>query len=178
MTVPEVIDTDRLQLKRPNETYAQVIFDTYASDAAVTKYLSWAPHTDVGQTVEYLRSVDRNWNDKTAFAWSIFCQADNRLIGMIDLRIDGFHAECGYLLAQPFWGKGYMSETLVALRHVVFSMPEIERFQLICDVDNPASAKVMEKAGFEKEGIMRKSNKHPNVSDRPRDCYCYSYVRP
>ena len=38
-------------------------------------------------------------------------------------------------------------------------------------------ARVLEKAGLQREGLLRRWMLHPNVSDRPRDCYCYSKVR-
>jgi len=70
-----------------------------------------------------------------------------------------------------------MAEALIEVRDLAFSLPEIQRFQLVCDVENPASARVMEKAGFEKEGVLRKYILHPNISDVPRNCLCYSYIR-
>lgn len=177
MTAPDLIHTSRLILKRPIEEFAQAIFDNYATDPEVTKYMTWAPHAEVNQTIEFLNSLSRSWDAETEFAWSIFRKADNQLIGMITLRVDSFTAEAGYVLAKSSWGKGYMTEALVAVRELAFSMPAIERFQILCDVDNPASARVMEKAGFEKEGILRKYIRHPNISDVPRDCLCYSFVR-
>jgi len=70
-----------------------------------------------------------------------------------------------------------MSEVLVEIRDIAFSLPGIERFQIFCDVENKASARVMEKAGFEKEGVLRKYIHHPNISEEARDCFCYSRIR-
>jgi len=96
---------------------------------------------------------------------------------MIDLRIDQHRAECGYVLAKSYWGNGYMSEVLIEVRDIAFSLPDIERFQIFCDVENAASARVMAKAGFEKEGILRKYIRHPNLGSEARDCLCYSRIR-
>jgi len=55
--------------------------------------------------------------------------------------------------------------------------PDIYRVFATCDVDNPASAKVMEKAGMKYEGLLRRYMIHPNVSEEPRDCLMYARVR-
>jgi len=175
--LPEKLQSDRLTFKRPSLDLAQQIFETYATDPAVTKYMSWTPHTDVQQTIVFLESLSNNWDEHREYAWSLFRKSDDQLIGMITLRIDSFQANGGYLLAKPYWGNGYMAEALIEVRDLAFSLPEIQRFQLVCDVENPASARVMEKAGFEKEGVLRKYILHPNISDVPRNCLCYSYIR-
>ncbi len=51
------------------------------------------------------------------------------------------------------------------------------RLWSICDIDNPASGRVMEKAGMKLEGILPSKISHPNLSDEPRDVYCYSIVK-
>jgi len=54
---------------------------------------------------------------------------------------------------------------------------EIHRVSALCDIENAASARVLERIGMQCEGILRKSIMHPNVSDTPRDCFCYSVVK-
>jgi len=44
-------------------------------------------------------------------------------------------------------------------------------------VENLASARVLEKAGMHREGMLRRWSVHPNVSPEPRDCLCYAIVR-
>ena len=55
--------------------------------------------------------------------------------------------------------------------------PEIFRIQAVCDVENIGSARVMEKAGMEREGTLRRYVLHPNISDEPRDVYMYAIVK-
>jgi len=47
----------------------------------------------------------------------------------------------------------------------------------VCDVENIASARVMEKAGLSREGVLRRWLVHPNLGPEPRDCYGYARVR-
>jgi ribosomal-protein-alanine N-acetyltransferase len=46
-----------------------------------------------------------------------------------------------------------------------------------CDVDNVASARLLERVGMEREGVLRQWLVHPNLSEAPRDCLCYSIVK-
>lgn len=54
MKPPEVIETERLRLRRPVMEDAEVIFAEYAQDAEVTKYLTWRPHKRLETVREFL----------------------------------------------------------------------------------------------------------------------------
>ena len=45
------------------------------------------------------------------------------------------------------------------------------------DVDNKDTARVLERVGMQREGTLRNWLMHPNISEKPRDCYCYSIVK-
>ena len=57
------------------------------------------------------------------------------------------------------------------------SNSQVRRVWAVCDIDNRASARVLEKIGFEQEGVLRRWITHPNVGPEPRDALCYSRVR-
>ena len=96
---------------------------------------------------------------------------------MISARVDGPKWELGYVLARSHWSRGYMTEVVKAVIGCALSQPGIYRVWSVCDIENVASARVMEKAGMTKEGILRRWSVHPNVSAAPRDSYCYSMTR-
>jgi RimJ/RimL family protein N-acetyltransferase len=97
---------------------------------------------------------------------------------MLEARIDGGHrVSVGYVLARSEWGQGYVPEALAAVIDVLWTRPEIYRIFAVCDVDNPASARVMEKVGMQREGRLARFIVHPNVSDEPRDAYLYAITR-
>jgi ribosomal-protein-alanine N-acetyltransferase len=98
-------------------------------------------------------------------------------IGMIDLRPQGERAEIGYVLARPYWGQGYMTEAAHAVVEWVLRQPGIYRVWAVCDVENTASARVLEKVGMQREGVLRRWIIHPNVDAVPRDCYCYAMIK-
>jgi [ribosomal protein S5]-alanine N-acetyltransferase len=66
-------------------------------------------------------------------------------------------AELGYWLGEPFWGRGIMSEVVKEFTRCAFGMFDLERIYAQPFSNNPASARVLEKAGFDFEGRLRAS---------------------
>ncbi len=174
---PETLDTQRLRLRKTILADAEVIFTEYAQDPEVSRYLTWRPHQSVADTREFVRACLTAWGRRTSFHWTIVRRKDDRLLGMITARVDGHKWELGYVLARSYWGRGYMTEAVSAVVRWAFSRPEIYRVWAVCDIDNRASARVMEKAGMKLEGILRRWSIHPNLSGEPRNSYCYSITK-
>ena len=178
MPVPEQLRTARLLLRTPQLSDAEAIFANYATDPKVTRYLVWRPHADLAQTRTFLESRLKGWETGQALAWAITLPPDDRCIGMIDLRLGTGKADIGYVLSRAYWGRGLMTEAVRAVVDTAFRLPDIYRVWAVCDVDNVASARVLEKAGMEFEGILRRWVLHPGVNPVPRDCRCYAKVTP
>ena len=70
-----------------------------------------------------------------------------------------------------------MTEALRAVVTWALAEPGVFRIGAVCDVDDPASARVMEKAGLVREGLLGGWMVHPNVSAEPRDCFIYGLAR-
>ncbi len=96
---------------------------------------------------------------------------------MIELRVTGHKGDVGYVLCREAWGRGYITEALRAVLEAALGMPEVRRVAAHCHVENVGSARVMEKAGMQREGLLRKYAIFPNVSDEPADCWLYAAVR-
>lgn len=177
MKVPETIQTKRLLLRKPHMDDAPAIFETYAQDPEVTRYLVWKPHKIIQETEQFLLACRQLWRTGKDFAYTITLKENDKLIGMCDMHPMSFKIEVGYVLARPYWSKGYMTEALRAVIEWGLSQPDIFRVQAICDVENIASARVMEKAGMTREGLLRRYGLHPNISDEPQDMFMYSVVK-
>jgi ribosomal-protein-alanine N-acetyltransferase len=74
-------------------------------------------------------------------------------------------------------GPGSLTEVLTEVVNWALSQPLIFRIGAVCDVENIGSARVMEKAGLVREGLLRRWLMHPNISDEPRDCFIYGRAR-
>ena len=172
----ETLTTDRLTLRRPNLGDAPAIFERYAQDPWVTRYVLWEPHQSVADTEEFLQACDDAWDLGIGHRpWAIERANDPRLIGMIGVTLQARRAEVGYVLARDVWGHGYMTEALRAVIAHCLDTDAIDRVWAVADVDNPASCRVMERAGMQHEGILRGWARHPALPGA-RDCHCYALV--
>jgi [ribosomal protein S5]-alanine N-acetyltransferase len=177
MNPPARFETESLILRPPTLADAQSIFQAYAQDLEVTRYLTWRPHLSILQTMEFLSGCMEAWKGDLRFPYVITIKEADSAIGMIEIRLNGFKADVGYGIGKTFWGKGFMTEALSAISVWALNQPEIYRVWAVCDVDNLASARVMEKAGMQREGLLRREIIHPSISSEPRDCYIYSIVK-
>lgn len=177
MRPPEEFATPRLHLRVPVPNDAVAVFEQYAQDADVAKHMTWKPHRDISETYEFLNRCITVWQDGSAFVWAIIRKEDDQFLGMVEIRVTGFKVEIGYVLAKAYWGKGYMPEAAQAVVNWAMKQDEIYRVWAVCDVDNIASARVMEKVGMQKEGVLKRWIMHPNITTEPRDCLCYALVK-
>jgi RimJ/RimL family protein N-acetyltransferase len=153
---------------------AEAIFSTYAQDPEATKYLLWRPYKSVETVYHFILQCLAAWKERTSFQWVVVLKDDKELIGMVGSRVDGHKVELGYVLARAYWNRGYGTEAVQALVDWAFSQEEIYRVWAVCDVENRASARVLEKVGMVREGVLRRWSVHPNRAKEPRDCYCYA----
>ena len=178
MTAPErTWETSRLLAKPAAVADAQIVFDDYASDPAVAKYMTWTPHRNVDDTKEFLSRCERTWIEGSAFPWSLWYKQDGAFVGLIEVRVRASAADLGYALARRWWRQGLMSEAVTAMVEWALAQPTIYRVWATCDVDNVASVRLLERVGMEREGVLRRWLVHPNLSEAPRDCLCYSIVK-
>jgi RimJ/RimL family protein N-acetyltransferase len=174
---PEQFETARLHLRAPKLDDADSIFNLYAQDKRVTRFLTWKPHESIEETKEFLEGCARAWADCSAFPWVLVEKELNQLIGMIEVKFDDHRAQLGYVLARPFWGAGYGTEAAGLVVDWAIAQPTIFRVWAVCDVENLPSARVLEKTGMRREGTLKRWLYHPNFDKKPRDCYVYSIVK-
>jgi RimJ/RimL family protein N-acetyltransferase len=108
--------------------------------------------------------------------WAIDCQGE-AVGGCGVIQAKGqwrCNAEIGYWLAQPFWGRGITTQVARVLTDYAFSLPDVTRVYAPVHATNPASMRVLEKNGFTREALLRKSAfKAGQVIDR----VCWSKIR-
>ena len=174
---PEILTTERLILRRPQLSDAAAVFEEYAQDSEVTRYLIWRPHKEIKETYEFLVGCLARWESGEELSWGITRKGEDRVIGMVACRIRGHAADIGYALARSYWNRGYITEAVRAVVEWAAGLEPVFRVWAVCDTDNTASARVLEKVGMTREGVLRRWIIHPNITLEPRDCFVYSRVR-
>jgi RimJ/RimL family protein N-acetyltransferase len=168
------ITTARLILRPPTQQDAQAIYDGYARDPDVARYVLWTPHRSILDTQAFLDHFMVDERDERSYPWVMIRAADGVLIGAMHLRVDPPRAEFGFNIARPHWNQGYGTESVQGVISFAFSLPDIERVQAVCHVDNAASARVMEKAGMRREGRLKRYLRFPNIGEEAQDVFLYA----
>ena len=169
----ERLETERLLLRRPLREDVRAIFERYASDAEVTRYLSWRQHHSIEDTDVFLGFSDGEWARWGCGPYLVFSRQDGTLLGSTGLAFESRDvASTGYVFARDAWGRGYATESLHAMIGLARQCG-LARLYAICHVDHRASSRVMEKAGLVREGVLRRHTVFPNISPFACDVLCY-----
>jgi [ribosomal protein S5]-alanine N-acetyltransferase len=177
---PERFETPRLILRRPVMSDARAMFENYSQDPLVTRYVLFQPHPHISTTRAFLRRCSGVWQRGTAFPWVLISRETGDLLGSLEIRPEpgAMHRiEVGYVLARHQWGLGYMTEALRVVTDWALAQPGVYRVWAECHVANVGSARVMEKAGYQHEGILRRHVVFPNLGTEPSDVSRYARVR-
>ncbi len=154
---PVVITTERLSLRFLNEADIPALYDMF-SDAEVMRYWSRPPWTDLSEAWVMLADTQEGYRTRSALQLGIERRADRVLVGTCSLfyfHLASRRAEIGYALGRPYWGAGYMHEALRALVGYAFREMGLNRLEADIDPRNLASARTLERLGFQKEGHLR-----------------------
>jgi RimJ/RimL family protein N-acetyltransferase len=171
---PDFIETPGLKLRFIDATDAEAMFTSCMRDADVARYMGWLPHASLQATRDFIADCVAYCKAGLRLPYIIILKASDQLIGMLDVRLCGYTINIGYMLARPVWGQGLMVGAIQAFTDIALRLPGVFRVEATCDVDNYASARVLEKSGFRLEGRLARHTLHPNISSEPRDCYIYA----
>lgn len=155
------IETPRLCLRRFTLDDAQAMYMNWASDEAVTQYLTWPPHSSPEASRMVLQSWTEGYGKADNYQWAIVLKELAQPIGSIgvvshDDRVE--KAEIGYCIGRRWWHMGIMPEALNAVTNYLFCEVGMRRIEARHDIRNPNSGAVMRKCGMKYEGTQRQSD--------------------
>jgi len=151
------LETPRLLLRPLEPGDAEAIFAIF-SDPAVSRYWSSPAWTSMEQADAFVQRAIAGFEKGEELRLGLVRREDGRLIGQCNLyaiSLQNRHAEIGYSMASSAWGKGFMDEGLRAFIEHAFSELGLIRIEADIDPRNAASARTLERLGFEYEGLMR-----------------------
>jgi len=117
--------------------------------------------TDAAEASAWIESWPRRWEDETGADWAVTAAAE--LVGRIGLkRLDLWDGigELAYWVVPSARGRAVAARAVEAVRGWAFQVLGLHRLELIHAVENRASCRVAEKAGFPAEGTLRKQGQH------------------
>lgn len=144
------LETERLILRPFEIEDAQAMYEGWASDPEVTKYLTWNAHKDIEETKAILNKWIEEYEKPERLNFAIEEKDSHKLIGGIDVvgYLDGVNGTpvIGYNLNKEYWNKGYMTEACKCLLEYLFEKG-YEKVKIDAFKENRASQRVIEKCG-------------------------------
>ena len=169
---PEVVETARLLLRRPQAVDVESIFTRYASDPEVTRYMTFARHQSIADAEMFVDFSDMEWKLQGCGPYLVHSRQTGILLGGTGLSVAGEHAETGYVFARDAWGFGYGTEALKAMVDVG-RLVDLLRLTAHCHPEHRASRRVLEKGGFTLEHVARDAHVFPNLGPMKQDVLSY-----
>lgn len=152
------LETERLILRKINKNDYKKAFKNWCNSEKVERYVTWKKHKDELETKE-LYDIWVSEYDDTTYRWIIELKSNGDVIGTIGVSkkfLSSSTCELGYCLGDKYWNSGIMTEAVVEVIRFLFEECEAETIWAEYLENNPASGKVMQKAGMKYEGTLRK----------------------
>ncbi len=152
-----VLETPRLLLRALAPTDAELLL-RFNGDVEALRYIAREPYESIDEAREKLASFLASFAEHHALWWAFELRTGDETIGYGGLfGIDSIanNAEIGYGLLRGFSGAGYASEAVLEIKRFGGEDMNLHRIYALVDPDNFASARVLIKAGFSKEGCLR-----------------------
>jgi len=154
--MPLPLESDRLII-RPFRASDLESFFAYRNDPAVARYQGWHVPYAREKAVEFIEEMQGK-QTPTPGEWlqlAVELKSSGALIGDWAFHLmknDARQAYIGYTLAQQYWKQGYAAETMRCLLRYLFTELDLHRVAAECDAENSASARLLERTGFRREG--------------------------
>ena len=153
----ETITRERITLRHFREDDCEEV-TRLAGDAAIADTTVNVPHPYLTKmAVQWISSHAKERNRGSNFVFAIENHSTGQLLGAINLAVSkrDNKGEIGYWIGREFWGRGYATEATLAMLDLGFGSLGLHRILGRCFVRNPASGRVLEKAGMQCEGVAR-----------------------
>lgn len=177
MSLPTpTLHTDRLRLRPFTDADADALFALH-SDADVLRYWDSPPWSEPARADRFIATCRQLAEDGTGARLAVDRVSDGAFLGWCSLtrwNPDYRSAALGYCFTRAAWGHGYATEAARALLRWAFSTLDLNRVQAETDTRNEASARVLEKLGFLREGTLREDCV---VDGEVSDSWVYGLIR-
>ncbi len=153
------IETPRLLLRPFRREDAAAMYRNWASDAAVTTFLTWQPHESEEATAQLLADWCAKYAEPDYYQWAMELREMGEVIGSISVVHQDERtaaAEIGYCIGRPWWGQALTPEALWAVMGYLLETVGFECIRARHDIRNAASGAVMRKCGMRFTGVVRR----------------------
>lgn len=141
------LETERLILRPYEITDAYDMYNNWASDIEVAKYVTWSPHESINDTIEIITQWILQYDIPERINFAITLKETKEVIGSIDVvgYIEGMPV-IGYCLSRKHWNNGYITEACLKVLDLLFSLGHT-KVRIDAVKENIGSNKVIIKCG-------------------------------
>jgi ribosomal-protein-alanine N-acetyltransferase len=157
ITIPPELSAADVCLRPLSLSDAEAIYKIL-SDPESMKYWSDQPIKHVDEASEVLRKDLESDAKGNSLCWAVTLKDQDELIGkciLFSFDRQNQRAEIGYLLNRKYWRQGLMHQALVAVINYAFNTLKLHRIEADSDPKNVGSLAILEKLGFQREGLFR-----------------------
>lgn len=159
----KTIETKRLVLRKFKMEDAEYMYNNWANDDDVTKYITWPTHSSIEVSKNVISRIVKDYEADNKYEWCIELKENGEAIGDISApRIfeNIETVEVGYVLGKKYWNKGIITEALNAVIKFFLEEVGVNRIEAKHDINNPASGEVMKKCGMLYEETLKLAGKN------------------
>jgi ribosomal-protein-alanine N-acetyltransferase len=176
-TVPK-IETEYADLVELTAEHSKDIFD-FASHERVAKTVVWEAHQTIIDSLKHIDQVRTRIStkpDEVFLCWGVREKKSSKIVGLVSLtQLGTIRAQIGYVFHFAHWDSKLPVDCLRVLTRYTFeTFPEFERLQCRCFPTNQSSIHLLERVGFQYEGVNHSMVK---IRDQVQDLTCYAMTR-
>lgn len=170
------LESERLRLREllPEDVSAII---KHFGNAEVVKFIEMQPVRTQEQANEWLKWMGDFYASQDGVRWAIERKSDGQFVGSAGLHHwsrEHHYAEIGYDITSQYWGEGYATEVARTIVEFAWQALKLNRIEADVMQGNIASMRVLEKLGFQREGILRQ---RVNKGGKYFDVYLFSLLR-
>ena len=154
----KVIKGNKIFLKQLGKEDVEYLV-RYTNNPELNKYSGPYMASTVEGAHKYIDNCNKGIEEKKSFRFGIY-ENPHQIVGVIgffDLDDELKKGEVGFWVAKEYWGNGYATEALNLITKYIFEELSFHRIYAFFHEKNSAVAKVLEKCGYEKEGVLKDS---------------------
>lgn len=172
------LETDRLVLRRYVKEDAAAMYQNWASDQEVTRFLTWPAHSSLEVSQRVTEDWVNQYSNENYYHWAIVLK-DNKDEPIGDIAVVNWKenistVQIGYCIGRTWWHRGITSEALKAVMDFLFDVVDANRVEARHDPRNIHSGNVMKKCGMKYEGTLRSSDWN---NQGVCDACCYALLK-
>lgn len=170
------LETERLILREISKNDAEGIFTCFSNEN-VTRYYGQETLDHIEQAEAFVDFFANSYKEKRGIRWGIEIKGNQGIIGTIGFNVwspKHKRAEIGYEIHPEHWRKCYTFEAVSKVIQYGFDEFGLTRIGAVVFIDNEASIKLLTKAGFQKEGVLKD---YMYQNGEAYDTYVYSILK-